>query len=89
MEKLGGLARLDGVAQAELVARGELSAAELLEACAERLEALDPLLNAVPVVDGWSLMLLLAPGEHEVRVQAPQTPVGAPVDFTYRLHVEH
>jgi hypothetical protein len=49
------------------------------------------LLGGVPqqaVVDGWSLMLLLAPGEHEVRVQAPQTPIGAPVDFTYRLHVE-
>ena len=51
MEKLGGLARLDGVAQAELVARGELSADELLEACAERIAALDPLLNAIPVVD--------------------------------------
>jgi amidase len=51
MAKLGGIARLDGVAQAELVARGELSAAELLEACAERLELLNPLLNAVPTVD--------------------------------------
>ena len=49
------------------------------------------LLGGVPqkgVVDGYSLMLLLAPGEHEVRVQAPQTPFGAPVDFTYRLNVE-
>ncbi|HEY0095546.1 MAG TPA: amidase family protein, partial [Archangium sp.] len=51
MARLGGLARLDGVAQAELVARGEVSAAELLEACAERLEALNPLLNAVPALD--------------------------------------
>ena len=40
------------------------------------------------VVDGWSLMLLLAPGEHVVHVQAPQTPVGAPIDYTYRLRVE-
>ncbi|MGA9521269.1 MAG: amidase family protein [Myxococcaceae bacterium] len=51
MAKLGGLARVDGVAQAELVARGELSAAELLESCAERIEALNPLLNAIPVLD--------------------------------------
>src|SRR5688500_3672119 len=51
MAKLGGLARLDGVAQAEVVARGELSAAELLEGFAERLEALNPLQNAVPTVD--------------------------------------
>ena len=49
------------------------------------------LIGGVPqqgVVDGWSMMLLLAPGEHVVRVQAPQTPFGAPVDFTYRLVVE-
>ena len=49
------------------------------------------LIGGVPqqgVVDGYSLMLLLAPGEHEVRVQAPQTPFGVPVDFTYRLSVE-
>jgi amidase len=51
MARLGGLARLDGVAQAELVARGEVSAAELLEACAERIEALNPLLNAIPALD--------------------------------------
>lgn len=52
MAKLhGDLSRLDAVAQAELVARGEVQASELLDACAERLEALDPLLRAVPVVD--------------------------------------
>jgi len=45
------LARLDGVAQAELVRCGELSAAELLTACAERIAALDPLLNAVVTLD--------------------------------------
>jgi amidase len=45
------LARLDGVAQAELVARGEVTAAELLEACAQRYEALEPLLNTTPVLD--------------------------------------
>jgi amidase len=41
------LARLDGVAQAELCARGEISAEELLEACWERIDALNPLLRAV------------------------------------------
>ncbi|WP_426750347.1 amidase [Myxococcus sp. Y35] len=51
MAKLAALARLDGVAQAELVARGEVSAAELLDACAERMAALNPLLNAAPVLD--------------------------------------
>lgn len=51
MANLRSLARLDGVAQAELVARGELSAAELLEACAERIEALNPLLRAIPTMD--------------------------------------
>ena len=45
------LARLDGTAQAELVARGELSTSDLLEACAARLEALNPLLRALPTVD--------------------------------------
>ncbi len=51
MAKLAALSRLDGVAQAELVARGEVSATELLEACTERMEALNPLLNAAPVLD--------------------------------------
>src|SRR4051794_4909197 len=51
MSKLRSLARLDGVAQAELVARGELQESELLEACAERVEALNPLLNAIPTLD--------------------------------------
>jgi amidase len=48
---LRGLARLDGVAQAELVARGEVKRAELLDAFAERIEALGPLLHAVTTVD--------------------------------------
>ena len=51
MAKLGGLSRLDGVAQAQLVEKGEVSAAELLEACAERLEALEPLLHTVVTLD--------------------------------------
>jgi len=51
MAHLRGLARLDGVAQAELVARGELSAAELLEACVERIEATNPLLNSITALD--------------------------------------
>ncbi len=51
MSKRDELARLDGVAQAKLVARGEVSAGELLESCAERIEALDPLLNAICTLD--------------------------------------
>lgn len=39
------------------------------------------------VSDGWWLMLRLTQGEHEVRVRA-NTPMGYPVDFTYRLRVE-
>ncbi len=51
MKDMAFLARLDGVAQAELVARGELQATELLEACAARLEAIEPIVRATPVVD--------------------------------------
>jgi amidase len=51
MSKMQEFARLDGVAQAELVQRGEVSAAELLDACEERMAALDPLLNTAPVLD--------------------------------------
>lgn len=51
MSNLRGLARLDAVAQAELVARGEVKASELLDAFSARLEALNPLLRAVPTVD--------------------------------------
>ncbi|MGW6918027.1 amidase [Kitasatospora sp. NPDC054939] len=43
------LSRLDGHAQAELVRRGELTAAELAEAAAARIERYDGLLNCVPV----------------------------------------
>ncbi|WP_219416920.1 amidase [Pseudonocardia nigra] len=41
------LAALDAVAQADLVRRGELTAEELVAAAIERIEALDPVLNAV------------------------------------------
>jgi len=41
------LAELDGVAQAELVRRGEASALELVDAAIERIERLNPILNAV------------------------------------------
>jgi hypothetical protein len=50
----------------------------------------DPCLNGGPqhgVTDGWWLMLQLAPGEHEVRVQA-LAPFGSPIDYTYTLRVE-
>jgi amidase len=39
------------MAQAELCARGEVSAAELLDACLERIDALNPLLRAVVTVE--------------------------------------
>src|SRR3712207_5981000 len=41
------LAHLDATAQAELVRSGEVSPAELVESAIERIEALDPELNAV------------------------------------------
>jgi len=41
------LGALDGVAQAELVRRGQVSAVELVRAAIERIEALNPLLNAL------------------------------------------
>jgi amidase len=47
MHPLDYLARLDGVAQAELVARGELTALDLLDACRQRFELMNPLLHAV------------------------------------------
>ena len=41
------LALLDATAQAELVARGDLTATELVDAAIERIERIDPRLNAV------------------------------------------
>ena len=41
------LARLDAVGQADLVRRGDVTAVELVEAAIERIERLNPLLNAV------------------------------------------
>ena len=43
----GELADIDGVGQAELVARGDVTATELVAAAIERIEALNPALNAV------------------------------------------
>lgn len=51
MKDLDFLAQLDGVGQAELVCAGELSAVELIDACAARLEAVNPLLRVVTTVD--------------------------------------
>ncbi len=50
MSQWSELSRLDGMAQAELCARGEVSAAELWQACRERIERLNPLLRAVVTV---------------------------------------
>ena len=41
------LGRLDATAQAALVGSGEVTAAELVDAAIERIERLDPALNAV------------------------------------------
>ncbi len=41
------LARLDAIAQAELVRRGEVTPLELVDAAIERIEKLNPELNAV------------------------------------------
>lgn len=41
------LSELDAVAQADVVRRGEVSAVELVEAAIARIEALDPVVNAV------------------------------------------
>jgi amidase len=46
-----GLWRLDATAQADLVRRGEVSALELVDAAIARIEALDPLINAVVSAD--------------------------------------
>lgn len=43
------LARLDAVGQAELVRRGEVTPVELVEAAIDRIERVDPLLNAVVI----------------------------------------
>ncbi|MCK6552044.1 amidase [Myxococcota bacterium] len=51
MSKSDGIARLDAVAQAELVRRGEVSATELVEAAAERLRVMNPLIHAVVTTD--------------------------------------
>lgn len=51
MRDIASLARLDGVAQARLVSSGELSRQELLDACAARIEAIDPLVHAVVGLD--------------------------------------
>jgi amidase len=47
MHDLAALARLDALAQAELCARGEVTAAELWQACQDRIAALNPLLRAI------------------------------------------
>jgi amidase len=47
MSKLGEVAHLDGTAQGDLVRRKEVQAIELVEAAIERIEDLNPTLNAV------------------------------------------
>ena len=56
------VASLDATAQAELVRRGEVTAAELVEWAIERIERLNPALNAVvtPMFD--DAVARVAPG---------------------------
>lgn len=51
MGRFDDIARLDGIAQAELIAAGDVSPAEMIDAFAERYEALNPLIRAVVAVD--------------------------------------
>jgi len=50
-KNLDFLVHLDAVAQAELVRRGELSASELLDACAARIERCEPLIHSIVTLD--------------------------------------
>ncbi len=66
------LGRLDAIGQADLVRRGEISALELIEAAIERIEAVNPALNAVvtPLYDR---------AREEARRPLPDSPLsGAP-----------
>lgn len=51
MRELDAVARLDATAQAALVAKKEVTALELVDACARRVAALDPLIRAVVTLD--------------------------------------
>ena len=62
------LARLDAVGQADLVRRGEATAVELLDAAIERIEALNPRINAV-------VTPLFEPAREEARRPLPQGPL--------------
>ena len=59
------LASLDATAQTELVRRGEITAAELVEAAIERIERLNPTLNAV-----------ITPMFEQARAEAAKAPAG-------------
>src|SRR5262249_9737593 len=60
----GELSPLDAIAQAELVRTGQVTAAELVTAAIERIEALNPVLNAVvtPVFDQAAEAANTSPG---------------------------
>ena len=47
MTSIGEIAHLDAIGQAELVRQGEVEAAELVEATIDRIERVNPVLNAV------------------------------------------
>jgi amidase len=65
MSAVHALAHLDAVAQAELVRRGDISCREVLEACAARAAAIDPLIHALTATDF-----------DRARERAAQTPLG-------------
>ena len=62
------LARLDAVGQADLVRRGEATAVELVDAAIERIEALNPTINAV-------VTPLFEAAREEARRPLPQRPL--------------
>jgi amidase len=67
------LGRLDALAQADLVRRGEATASELVEAAIRRIEAVNPVLNAV-------VTALFDRALEEARRPLPESPVaGVPI----------
>ena len=81
------LALLDATAQAELVRTGQVSAAELVTAAIERIEALNPVLNAVVTDDAEVYVEAVDPEPLQHPVIARQELAGVAVEVK-RAEVE-